>query len=590
MKKSILNILFLLFPIIIFSQKTIDSIQKYIYNDNLKADYYTRKFLNVSFENENLHNQIQAYYYLGYIKRQLNDIDSSLYFYNKGHKIAKEHDLKKMLLNITINKAILFYTNAYYKDALNLYQEALTIALNLNDDETVKSINVFIALIKLKTGKVHEAIRIFKKSYSQEKNSKDQSLLESYIAQSYLETKLLDSASLYIHKGLYNSHKNNDTELNIRFIILKGELAFLNRNYKNAKKSYLKALKNAKKINSKILQEGIEYNIAKLYKKEGNITQSNKIIKAILASSRKKCFEELTDYYKLLAENYKEIDSLKESNFYFEKFAHENNKQNKKRFSTTENLHQIDLEKINTEKESQKKQKIYLFIITLSLIIVFVLFYFRNKKLTKQNQVRFDNLMQKIKAFEIKQKETLEQSVIHTDSLNKKPTITEDTIEKQEIVTVQTPPIATPITDVPSAIIEDEVTTTEATKNDTSSYIIKDEKVFEILKKLKKLEEKEYYLKQECTLHNVAKKLKTNTAYLSKIVNNELDKNFSTYINELRINYAIIELKNNSRLRSYSTKAIAEEMGYKSSDSFTRYFKIATGISPSVYIKKINDL
>jgi len=88
----------------------------------------------------------------------------------------------------------------------------------------------------------------------------------------------------------------------------------------------------------------------------------------------------------------------------------------------------------------------------------------------------------------------------------------------------------------------------------------------------------------------MAKKLKTNTSYLSKIINNHLDKSFSIYINELRINYAILELKNNKRLRQYSVKAIAEDMGYKNADAFSRYFRAATGISPSVYIKKIDKI
>ncbi|WP_414674310.1 helix-turn-helix domain-containing protein [Maribacter sp.] len=41
-------------------------------------------------------------------------------------------------------------------------------------------------------------------------------------------------------------------------------------------------------------------------------------------------------------------------------------------------------------------------------------------------------------------------------------------------------------------------------------------------------------------------------------------------------------------MRSYSVKAIAEEIGYKSADSSSKYFKKNTGLSPSSYIKKFN--
>lgn len=122
---------------------------------------------------------------------------------------------------------------------------------------------------------------------------------------------------------------------------------------------------------------------------------------------------------------------------------------------------------------------------------------------------------------------------------------------------------------------------------DDATFTLTDERINDILEKLKKLEQQKYFLRRDCTLHNAAKKLKTNTAYLSRIVNNELGKSFSSYINELRMSYIISELKSNSRLRAYSISAIADEIGYKSPDSFSKYFKEATGISPAVYIRKI---
>ena len=57
----------------------------------------------------------------------------------------------------------------------------------------------------------------------------------------------------------------------------------------------------------------------------------------------------------------------------------------------------------------------------------------------------------------------------------------------------------------------------------------------QILDGLKDLEEKHYFLNSECNSYNVAKKIKTNTSYLSKVVNQEFEKNFNTYINDLRI-------------------------------------------------------
>ena len=119
---------------------------------------------------------------------------------------------------------------------------------------------------------------------------------------------------------------------------------------------------------------------------------------------------------------------------------------------------------------------------------------------------------------------------------------------------------------------------------------VNEETTQQILKGLQKLEKENYYLHPGCNAHNVAKRIKTNTTYLSKVINSEFNKNFSTYINDLRINYAIVSLKQNVQFRNYTVNAIAKELGYKSADSFTKYFKKDTGLLPSFYIKKLNEV
>ncbi|MEM0576078.1 AraC family transcriptional regulator [Flavobacterium polysaccharolyticum] len=99
-----------------------------------------------------------------------------------------------------------------------------------------------------------------------------------------------------------------------------------------------------------------------------------------------------------------------------------------------------------------------------------------------------------------------------------------------------------------------------------------EEKEAEILKKLKDIELKKVFLNQDFTLQFVAKKIKTNTTYLSYIVNKNFEKSFSEYANELKINYVINEMISNAKYRKYSTQAIAESVGYKNATSFARSF------------------
>ena len=133
----------------------------------------------------------------------------------------------------------------------------------------------------------------------------------------------------------------------------------------------------------------------------------------------------------------------------------------------------------------------------------------------------------------------------------------------------------------------------EKAKNQNKSISKKDKvtdkKALEILRKLKEFEEKEEFLVQGCTLIYVAEKLNSNTTYLSKVINKYKGKTFNLYLIELRINKALIQLKNDPKLRSYTIKAIAEEFGFKRQETFSRAFKQQTGIYPSQYLKKLGE-
>ena len=220
--------------------------------------------------------------------------------------------------------------------------------------------------------------------------------------------------------------------------------------------------------------------------------------------------------------------------------------------------------------------------------------YVNKRSIEKQNQVKFDELLYKIRNYEEETKSIEPSNSVNEPRISSLQVV-EDVFDEDIKGGIEIEEHL--IDEEQSEILGDYETSDEELYNqnaeiqtNASGFNIKDETVAEILEKLIKLEEKKQFLRQDFTLHNVAKKLKTNTAYLSKIINSELGKSFSTYANELRINYIILELKNTAKLRSYSINAIAEEIGYKSPESFTKYFKAATGISPSVYIKKINEI
>jgi len=105
-----------------------------------------------------------------------------------------------------------------------------------------------------------------------------------------------------------------------------------------------------------------------------------------------------------------------------------------------------------------------------------------------------------------------------------------------------------------------------------------------LIRKLDQFENSTHFTKQEMSLASLASQFDTNTKYLSEIINTHKDKNFNSYINELRISYIIDKLKSNHTYLQYKISYLAEESGFSSHSSFATVFKSVTGISPTVFI------
>ncbi|MFT5891945.1 MAG: AraC-like DNA-binding protein [Dokdonia sp.] len=110
-----------------------------------------------------------------------------------------------------------------------------------------------------------------------------------------------------------------------------------------------------------------------------------------------------------------------------------------------------------------------------------------------------------------------------------------------------------------------------------------------ILDKLQTFESRKGFLKNTITVTLLARKLSTNTKYLSKIINTYKGKTFTHYINDLRIDYILHELKINATLHRYTILGIAKEASFNSAESFTTALKKKTGITPSYYIKSLKS-
>lgn len=133
---------------------------------------------------------------------------------------------------------------------------------------------------------------------------------------------------------------------------------------------------------------------------------------------------------------------------------------------------------------------------------------------------------------------------------------------------------------------EKEVSAVEEITNDVprATTILK-ESEDQILQGLLKFESSKRFTSKEMSLGMLAAQLNTNTKYLSEIINRHKEKNFNSYINELRINYITEKIKNEPNYLNYKVSYLAEECGFASHSTFTTVFKSIVGVSPITFVE-----
>lgn len=108
-----------------------------------------------------------------------------------------------------------------------------------------------------------------------------------------------------------------------------------------------------------------------------------------------------------------------------------------------------------------------------------------------------------------------------------------------------------------------------------------------LLKNLEKFEVQKKYLEKDINLAKLAALLNTNTKYVSYLIANHRGKKTTTYINDLKIDYAVELLISNNKYRNYTNQALADEVGFGSTQIFTLCFKNKIGMPPTSFIQQL---
>lgn len=492
---------------------------------------------------------------LGSTLQKEEDYTKSIDHFLKSIQLAKEIKNDSLLFRVYMKLGKSYLYSWQNKKAIEAYYNALTITKKNKDIDqeliAYSGLIVFLSNIN-KDDKAIEyseyALRLIDKSSF--KNKKNHVKVLTTICDAYMEKGDFDAMlpnletgieiakninydagllDLYIKKGRYHHYKK---ELTAAFEVLhKAEQIIasspgMNTFYPNVNTNYAIALCY---FDQQKYDEAISY-IEKSKKiiTEEDLEQDNVILT-----------------YKLLAQCYAKKEDFKTSSEILNTIIEMEGVSRKGKDDAINTLHEKDSENFllqiealqHQDKENQQTiNQMFIGIVFIMLLLVLVTFLYIKKQ--KANQATFTSLIKKISALEENEK----------------------------------------------------IAASKKVKNTVKNITIDDNTVNEILERLHKLETQEFFLSENCNLRTVAKKVKSNTTYLSQIINKYKEKNFNEYINDLRIEYVLKRLKNDKKFRSFSVKGIASELGYKSDDSFVKHFKKKTELNPSYYIKELNKL
>ena len=174
-------------------------------------------------------------------------------------------------------------------------------------------------------------------------------------------------------------------------------------------------------------------------------------------------------------------------------------------------------------------------------------------------------------------KKTKQPTEISTEKINSVKEIKEIPSEpiKEEVTNKIIPP--TPSTEV---IIEEKPMNNLSISSKTEN---------DLLRKLELFEKNKGFIKKDVNLASLSKQFETNTKYLSEIIKTHRQKQFNSYLNELRVNYIVNRLQNEPKYINTKVSYLASDCGFASHSTFTTTFTQIMNESPSAFVKRIKE-
>nr|WP_298003042.1 helix-turn-helix domain-containing protein [uncultured Flavobacterium sp.] len=474
---------------------------------------------------------------------------------------------------------VFYYDNRDFKNALYYAIESEAFNEEINNKYNLNAVRIDIGNIYNHTRHYTKAVKYFTQAKKYYHSQKDYNHLRSYVvtlyclSKTYWQLEDIDqlTATIKENEQVIQHLKPTHKQLETAYLeYTKGGLAFLQKDYATAQNFFTKALpaiqQNGDFTNEHVIYLYLGKILWEQNQKSEAMTYFTKIDllfkeKHFLNYELREAYDYLITYYNATNQPQLQLNatnSLMALNQQFEK----------EQRSITSILHQ-DLESKKLESQWQKlvsKYHLWISVIGVILVLIAAYLFWKNKR-TQTHKSAISHQKNVIDQSETTDTETIE---ISANNLVEDETVV---IDKNDTVT----------NTIANTEIATQTLETHQPKEPTTVLSATDQRLFDGLNSFE--QEKGYIA--SLSLDDLAEKLNTSRSTLSAFLN-EHKKGFSTYINSLRIQQAVSDLKTDKELRKKTLNELAVIYGDLHPKTFASLFKVITGETPKKFIENLD--
>jgi tetratricopeptide (TPR) repeat protein len=471
----------------------------------------------------------------------LSDKKDRIYYADSMIYAAKHTQENDLVASAYLTKGILYYDLTDYNNALDNYLIANRHLIGTNDQYLEFKANYNIAQIKYYLGYYEEAAQLFKASVDFFKNQENIPYLTSLhsLALCYNRLGKFDLCTATNDLGIKESERLECYEAIPRFINSEGINQFFKKNYtvsigklNETAPSFIKSRDFAGEV---VTYFYLGKNYWSMNQPEKAMQYFLKVNEAFternyIYPNLRESFEITIDYYKSKNDPQKQLKYINQL-LQADKYLNSNYK-----YLTGRIYKEYDTQKLLQSKRaiekslrSEKQQNLFYIILIAILLIWLGYLIYKSRESKRKFRKLIDRKTQQVKL-------TAETKLRNTGNLKMNPEVKAS-----------------------------------------------------ILKHLDKFENSEQFLAKDITLPKLAKKFDTNIVYVSKVISHSRQKRSNDYINDLKIDWIITQLRENSKFRNYTNKALGEEAGFSTTQHFTRAFSKNTGLSPTFFVQELKS-